>query len=119
VDVAKNYLVENEIRELNRLTTILLDIFEDQLNIGRISTMAQIEALLAAQLKSLGRDVLRGGGSVKTADAKAHALKQYGIFNEKRRTLRHAQADANIASLKAQAKNLPKSKRGKPPEPKS
>ncbi len=27
--VSKNYLADGEIRELNRLTTILLDIFED------------------------------------------------------------------------------------------
>jgi len=39
IDVSKNYLVEGEIKELNRLTTILLDVFEDQLDLGRISTM--------------------------------------------------------------------------------
>lgn len=33
--VAKNYLAPNEIEELNRLTGILLDIFEDQLKIGK------------------------------------------------------------------------------------
>jgi hypothetical protein len=49
--VSKNYLVEAELKELNRLTTILLDIFEDQLDIGRISTMAEIEALLGGQLR--------------------------------------------------------------------
>lgn len=32
VTVSKNYLAEAEITELNRLTTILLDIFEDQLD---------------------------------------------------------------------------------------
>jgi hypothetical protein len=113
VDVAKNYLVEAEIKELNRLTTILLDIFEDQLDLGRISTMAQIEALLNSQLQSLGRNVLRGGGSVKTADAKAHALDQYKQFNEKRRAIRHAQADAAMLQLRQQEKALPKAKRGK------
>jgi hypothetical protein len=34
--VAKNYLAAAEIKELNRLTSILLDIFEDQLEIGKL-----------------------------------------------------------------------------------
>ena len=117
VDVAKNYLVEAEIKELNRLTTILLDIFEDQLDLGRISTMAEIEALLVSQLKALGRDVLRGGGSVKTTSAKNHAIDQYKQFNEKRRAIRHAEADIVLTRLKEAAKSLPKSKRGKPDKP--
>lgn len=116
-DVAKNYLAPHELKELNRLTTILLDIFEDQLDLGRISRMAEIEALLNGQLKSLGRQVLRGGGSVKTVKAKAHALEQYRIFNEKRRVIRHAQADATLAALKSQGKLLPKKGKRIPKEP--
>jgi len=52
--------------------------------------------------------VLRGGGSVKTAQAKAHALDQYKLFSAKRKAIRHAAADAAIAELKAQEKVLPK-----------
>jgi hypothetical protein len=107
-DIAKNYLLEAEIKELNRLTVILLDIFEDQLDLGKISTMAQVEALLDNQLRSLSRQVLRGGGSVKTARAKAHALDQYRSFDAKRKAIRHAEADAALIALKAQEKSLPK-----------
>ena len=53
--VAKNYLGSVEIKELNRLTSILLDIFEDQLEIGRLTTMAQAVALLDQQLHQLHR----------------------------------------------------------------
>ena len=113
VEIAKNYLVEGEIKELNRLTTILLDIFEDQLDLRRIGTMTEIESLLDNQLRSLGRSVLRGGGTIKTTQAKAHALDQYKQFNEKRRSIRYAQADAALSQLKQQEKLLPKSKRGK------
>jgi hypothetical protein len=35
------------------------------------------------------------------------------MFNEKRRAIRHAQADAALAELKAKAKKLPKSKQKK------
>lgn len=113
VDVAKNYLAESEIRELNRLTVILLDIFEDQADLGKINSMAEVEALLDNQLKSLSRQVLRGGGSVKTAQAKAHALEQYKEFNAKRKAIRFAEADAALAALKAQEKLLPKVSRRK------
>ncbi|WP_234901833.1 RhuM family protein [Agrobacterium rubi] len=43
VTVSKNYLAESEVKELNRLTTILLDIFEDQLDIGRLVVMQDAE----------------------------------------------------------------------------
>jgi hypothetical protein len=105
--VAKNYLVETEIRE----TTILLDVFEDQLELGKISTMVETEKLLDSQLHHLNRSVLRHGGVVKSATAKAHAHKQYKLFNEKRKAIRHAQADADLAALKAQEKVLPKAKK--------
>jgi len=111
VDVSKNYLAEGELREFNRLTVILLDIFEDQLDLGKINTMAEVEALLDQQLKSLNRNVLRGGGSVKATHAKTHALEQYRAFSAKRKAIRHAEADAALASLKAQEKLLPKTPR--------
>ena len=62
--VAKNYLGPAEITELNRLTTILLDIFEDQLDIGKLTTMAEAGELLDNQLKGLNRLVLTHGGKM-------------------------------------------------------
>jgi len=35
VTTSKNYLATREIKELNRLTSLLLDMFEDQLELGR------------------------------------------------------------------------------------
>jgi hypothetical protein len=71
--VAKNYLAEPEIKELNRLTTILLDIFDDQLEIGKLARMSQATDLLDQQLKQLNRTVLRHGGSMSHAVAERHA----------------------------------------------
>ena len=45
VVIAKNFLAPLEIEELNRLTTILLDIFEDQLKIGRLTLMGVLTLL--------------------------------------------------------------------------
>ncbi len=114
VIVSKNYLAEREIRELNRLTVILLDIFEDQLDIGRLTTMAQAEALLDKQLADLGRQVLRGGGHRTMTEAQQIAETQYQRFREAERAKRHAEADAVIAEIKATQKVLPKTRARKP-----
>lgn len=111
VTVSKNYLGETEIKELNRLTTILLDIFEDQLDIGRLVVMQDAQNLLDQQLRQLGRTVLRGGGSVKASDAKRVAEAQYEKFDRQRKLERHREADERIAALAKEAKKLPKTPR--------
>jgi hypothetical protein len=108
VAVSKNYLAEGEIKELNRLTTILLDIFEDQLDMGRLVVMRDAQALLDRQLDQLGRTVLRSGGSVKTAEARRIAEAQYEKFDRQRKLERHRKADERIAALAKEAKDLPK-----------
>lgn len=101
VAVSKNYLAEREIKELNRLTTILLDIFEDQIDVGRLKLMDEASELLDAQLNSLGRVVLRHGGSVAMTDARRHAEQEYAKFKARQKAIRHAQADQAITALKA------------------
>lgn len=108
VTVSKNYLAEAEIKELNRLTTILLDIFEDQLDMGRLVVMQDAQILLDQQLRQLGRTVLRSGGSVKASDAKRIAEAQYDKFDRQRKLERHGEADERIAALAREAKKLPK-----------
>ena len=105
--VSKNYLADGEIRELNRLTTILLDIFEDQLDIGRLVVMSDARQLLDQQLANLNRAVLRHGGQVKMEDAKAKAEREYERFDAARKLQRHDDADALIKRLKDEEKSLP------------
>ncbi|WP_417497319.1 RhuM family protein [Maricaulis sp.] len=112
VSVSKNYLAEGEVRELNRLTTILLDIFEDQLDLGRLVVMADATALLDQQLHQLGRAVLKAGGKVKSAAAKRRAEEQYLRYDRRRKLERQQAADAQIAALAKEAKGLPRSPRG-------
>ena len=111
VTTAKNYLHDTELRELNRLTTILLDIFEDQLDIGKLTLMSEAATLLDAQLKNLNRSVLRHGGNVSHDDAEAHAKREYKAFDERRRALRAEQTAKELAALKAAGKTLPKTGR--------
>ncbi|HDZ73503.1 MAG TPA: DNA-binding protein [Aurantimonas coralicida] len=108
VATSKNYLAEAEIKELNRLTTILLDIFEDQLDVGRLVVMQDARNLLDQQLKSLGRTVLKSGGRIKASDAKRHAELQYKKFAQHRKFERQREADVHIAALAKEAKGLPR-----------
>lgn len=70
VTVAKNYLTEDEIRELNRLVNMFLDTAEDRAERKLLTSMADCEALLDNFLTFTGRDVLKGLGNrnKKTAD---------------------------------------------------
>ncbi|KKB10711.1 DNA-binding protein [Devosia geojensis] len=111
VTISKNYLAEGEVRELNRLTTILLDIFEDQLDMGRLVVMRDAQTLLDQQLRQLGRGVLRAGGSVKASEAKRIAEEHYEKFDRQRRLERQREADESISNLVKEARNLPKSPR--------
>ncbi|MCH8950712.1 MAG: virulence RhuM family protein [Proteobacteria bacterium] len=110
VSISKNYLGEPEIKELNRLTTILLDIFEDQVDMGRLIVMQDARNLLDQQLRQLGRTVLRTGGSVKSSAAKRVAESHYKKFDQRRKLERQREADERIAALAKEAKKLPKNK---------
>ena len=110
VSISKNYLEELEIKELNRLTTILLDIFEDQVDMGRLIVMQDARNLLDQQLRQLGRTVLRTGGSVKSSAAKRVAESHYKKFDQRRKLERQREADERIAALAKEAKKLPKNK---------
>jgi hypothetical protein len=111
--VAKNALAPAELTELNRVTVILLDIFEDQLDIGRLTKMGEAEALLDAQLKQLNRPVLRDGGRISRADADRHVKEQFKLFYKQRKLARQRETDAALAELRKAEKTLPKATRKK------
>lgn len=113
--IAKNYLAPAEIRELNRLTTILLDIFEDQLEIGRLTTMAEARERFDASLRNFGRVVLTHGGQVAGDRAKSAAEREYAKFDAQRKRQRQKETDSELAALKHAAKTLPKSPRSRKP----
>lgn len=113
VTVSKNYFGDAEVKELNRLTTILLDIFEDQADLGRLVMMDDARRILDQQLQSLGRVLLTHGGSVSASDAKRRAERQYEIYSAARKAERQMEADKNIIALKEQTSALPKAPRAK------
>lgn len=108
VRISKNYLAEAEIRDLNRLTDLLLSLFEIQLDDGKLVTMQDAKKLLDQQLKQMSRGVLSSGGSIGRAQAIAHAESEYKKFDSKRKAAKRAVAEEQMAALKAEAKKLPK-----------
>lgn len=113
--VAKNYLAPAEIKELNRLTSILLDIFEDQLEIGKLTAMSEAVLLLDSQLRQLNRMVLTHGGQIPHHRAEATAKREYKKFDAKRKAARLAQANSELKALKQTDKALPKVRKPRVP----
>lgn len=95
VVIAKNYLAENEVTELNRIVTMWLDFAEDQATRRKQVFMQDWANKLDDFLKFNDRAVLNNAGSVskKQADAKAGA--EFEKFAETRRALKEKQAEAD------------------------
>lgn len=111
VTIAKNYLKEDEIRELNRIVTMWLDFAEDQAERRKQVFMADWEKKLDDFLRFNDRKVLPGAGkrTRKEADAIAHA--EFEKFEQRRREEKEcAGAIENIRALESAAKLLESAK---------
>ncbi|WP_033577140.1 virulence RhuM family protein [Dickeya chrysanthemi] len=102
VTIAKNYLHEDEIKELNRIVNMWLDFAEDQA-LRRKQVFLQDWADKLDQFLSFNdRDVLSGAGNIAKKDADDKAKVEFERFAAQRRRLKEAEgAQANIAALKA------------------
>ncbi|MEV0128560.1 virulence RhuM family protein [Dactylosporangium sp. NPDC050688] len=85
VTVAKNYLTEDEVIELNRLTTMFLDFAEDRARRRQQILMAEWVQRTDAFLTFNERDVLANAGRVSAAEAEAEAGRVYADFDGRRR----------------------------------
>ena len=80
VIIAKNYLSEQEVDELNTLTTAFLDIAERRAKRHLITTMADWKQVLEQYLKVADADILPDAGSVTHEEAEAKAIGEYEKF---------------------------------------
>lgn len=112
VTVAKNYLQESEIGELNRIVVMWLDFAEDQARRRKEIFLKDWTEKLDAFLSFNERNVLTGVGRVSKKQADAHAESEYEQFAIRRRALLEAEGAAfNVRALEDAAKALPKSKK--------
>ncbi len=84
VTIAKNYLSEDEIKNLNRIVTMYLDYAEDQAQRRQAMSMAEWATKLDAFLQFNEREVLDHAGNVKAEVAKQLALDVYDEFHGRR-----------------------------------
>jgi hypothetical protein len=84
VDIAKNYLAQEEISALNRIVTMYLDYAEDQAKRQAAMHMADWEEKLNAFLRFTGREVLDNAGKISAEIAKQLAEREYEVFDTHR-----------------------------------
>ena len=115
VTIAKNYLREGEIQELNRVVTMYLDYAEDQARRRQVLYMRDWREKLDAFLQFNERDILANAGKVAKEVADRLALEQYDRFAARRLT---AEASADEQAFEEAVKKLPakqpRKKTGKP-----
>lgn len=113
ITVAKNYLKENEIDELNRIVVMWLDFAEDQAKRRKQIFMKDWEHRLDAFLKFNERKVLTSAGKVSKQSADDFARAEYEQFEVRRREYKEANGEADvIKQLEEAAKYFPAGKDG-------
>ena len=118
VKVAKNYLNEDEIKELNRIVSMFLDYAEDQARRRKQVFLKDWPERLDAFLSFNDRDVLTGLGSVSREAAEQRALAAYEQFNERRRLAAEERgADDAMAALEDAARIAERQTTGREDQP--
>jgi hypothetical protein len=112
VTIAKNYLQEPEIGELNRIVSMWLDFAEDQARRRKDIFLRDWEDKLDAFLSFNERNLLAHAGRISKEEADAYAQSEYERFAAHRRALLEAEgADFHVHTLEAAARALPTSKK--------
>lgn len=107
VSIAKNYLKEEEIKDLNEIVTMYLDYAERQARKRRTVTMAEWSDKLDAFLKQNEEEILTHSGTVKAEVAKKIAEERYDEFEKKRKIAEAKKADEeDLKELEEMEKRL-------------
>ncbi|MSQ93205.1 MAG: hydroxyacid dehydrogenase [Gemmataceae bacterium] len=113
VTVAKNYLNQDEISELNRIVTMWLDFAEDQARRRKQVFLKDWETKLNDFLRFNERAILPDKGKVSKSKADEQAEGEYEQFAARRRAMLEAEAErSQHKALEDAAKQLPE-----PPQP--
>ena len=106
VAVAKNYLSQPEITELNRVVTMYLDFAEDQARRKNAMHMGEWVQRLDAFLQFNERNVLTHAGAVSYQLAEAHAHTQFEQYDAERRQLEVTQPSSDFDRAVEEVKRL-------------
>jgi hypothetical protein len=110
VTIAKNYLNQPEIDELNQIVVMYLDYAENQAKRRKTMTMVEWEQKLDAFLVFNEKDLLDHAGKISAQVAEQFVLSRYAEFDRKRQQEEKQIADdediAMLESLKEKAKQM-------------
>ena len=112
VEVAKNYLTEEELSNLNLIVDQYLSFAELQARQRKPMTMADWKTKLDAFLALNDRDILQNAGSISADDAKALAVSQYEMFETQRRRMEAETPTDDFDAFVERIKHLPPAKEG-------
>ena len=104
VSVAKNYLTENEMAQLQRLVNAYVDIAEDMALRQIPMTMADWEERLNRFIAATDREILRDAGKVSAEIAKAHAESEFEKYRIVQDHLFESDFDREIRQIEASKK---------------
>lgn len=99
VSVAKNYLTEDEMAQLQRLVSAYLDIAEDMAQRKIPMTMADWETRLNRFIEATDREILQDAGKVTAEIARAHAESEFEKYRLVQDRLYESDFDKQIKAL--------------------
>lgn len=99
ITTAKNYLNEEEIRQLNRIVSMWLDFAEDQALRRKQVFLRDWQEKLDQFLQFNDRELLEGPGKVSKKQADKKACMEFDIYADQRRRLKEQQGEQDIEAL--------------------
>lgn len=117
VQVAKNYLNEEEMELLNLIVSQYLDFAEFQARTRKVMYMRDWVKKLDDFLRVNDRQILQGFGKITAQLAKEKAGRQFDTFDQQRQALADAQAAVEFAREVADLENKAKQIGPPPTEP--
>ena len=100
VDIAKNYLNEKELKDLNRIVSMYLDYAEIQAENHNAMTMQDWIDRLDAFLKFNGKEILQNAGKITQKVAQELAYKEYDKFKERQDLIYESDFDKFLIKTK-------------------
>jgi hypothetical protein len=107
VTVAKNYLSEAHVRELNRIVSAYLDLAENRAQRGIVTKMAEWVAFLNRFLELSNYPILEDKGKVGALEARLKAEGEFEIYRQRQDAEYVSDFDREIKRLEGKKKETP------------
>jgi hypothetical protein len=113
VAVAKNYLSEAHVKELNRIVSAYLDLAENRAERGILMRMADWIAFLHGFLELSNYPILQDKGKVSALEARLKAESEYEVYRQRQDAEYVSDFDREIKRLEGTRPELPVPRRKK------